>query len=350
MKQILAMRQSDLARVTHPLPGSVPYENHLTLSVKQTHDGWSLFELLVDRFPQIGADTWQQRLSEGRFLAPNGEIASGNRIVRAGDRYLQSLPPVAEPDVNPDIRFLHEDQAICIIRKPAPLPMHPCGRFNRNTLQSILNQIVQPPLRPVHRLDANTSGLVLFARTKEACTQLHRQFQQRTVGKHYLARVAGHPGWQHCDCHAAISPTPDKAGSRVIDENHGQPAHTEFQVLQRFSDGTTLLRASLFTGRTNQIRLHLHHLGHPVCGDATYLPLGQYANIQTLNPDQAPLKLHAWRLEFIHPLTAERFSFEDETPLWASDASEPALLHDSTSPPPPFFSTPPHPACIVPHT
>jgi RluA family pseudouridine synthase len=317
MAMTLEKRRAAMAKVVNPLPGSVPYENLRPLFVKQDFDGWKLLDLLLRVFPHIGEDEWRQRLAEGRFRHQNGAVVDGDQIVRAGERYEQRMTLAAEPDVNADIRFFYEDSALIVIRKPAPLPMHPCGRFHRNTLQSIINQVVHPAPRPVHRLDANTTGLVLYARTSPLCAKMQRQFQRQTIEKTYLVRVQGHPEWQRHCCEAPISSDPDVAGSRVIDETDGLPSRTDFTVVKRFHDGTALLEAALFTGRTNQIRVHLRHLGHPVCGDATYLLSRQVAATQTLDCTDEPLKLHAWRLSCDHPHTGQRLSFEDERPDWA---------------------------------
>jgi RluA family pseudouridine synthase len=318
MQETLAKRRTALEKVVHPLPGSVPYENQRPLFIKQDFDHWKLGDLLVRLFPQIDESEWRQRLNEGRFRNERGEVVDGEQIVRSGERYNQRMILAAEPDVNADIRFLYEDSALIVIRKPAPLPMHPCGRFVRNTLQSIINQVVHPAPRPVHRLDANTAGLVLFARTRPICAQMQRQFHKRTLEKTYLVRVQGHPEWEQHRCEASISTGPELAGSREVDEENGLESRTDFRVLHRFPDGTALLQASLHSGRTNQIRVHLWHLGFPVCGDATYLLHGKVAATQTLDCTDEPMQLHAWRLSCDHPLTGERLTFEDERPAWAA--------------------------------
>lgn len=317
MQMTLEKRRLALAQVVHPLPGSVPYENIRPLFIKQDFDGWTLFDLLVRLFPHIEENEWCRRLDEGRFTNARGDVVMGTQVVRGGERYEQRMTLAAEPDVNADIRFLYEDSALIVIRKPAPLPMHPCGRFHRNTLQHIINQVIHPAPRPVHRLDANTAGLVLFARTRPICAIMQRQFQKHTMEKTYLVRVQGQPDWQQHRCEASISTQPEVAGSRDIDEEEGQSACTDFEVLHRYDDGTALLQASLHTGRTNQIRVHLWHLGFPVCGDPTYLPEKKIAATQTLDCGDEPMLLHAWRLSCDHPHSGQRLTFEDERPAWA---------------------------------
>jgi RluA family pseudouridine synthase len=188
-------------------------------------------------------------------------------------------------------------------------------------LQYFLSQVYSPQSpRPAHRLDANTSGLVLFARTKHFATILQRQFElsgEGAIEKRYLARVYGHPSKDAFHCRLPISDEPGKAGSREIDLEQGQPAHTEFLVLERDSDGTALLEVIPHTGRTNQIRVHLWQLGHPICGDSTYKQGGEVGDTQTISISEPQLCLLAQRIAFTHPLTKQRMVFEADIPAWA---------------------------------
>ncbi len=218
-----------------------------------------------------------------------------------------------EPPVSADIRILHEDEAILVVNKPAPLPMHASGRFHRNTLQHILNEVYSPKYpRPVHRLDANTTGIVLFARTRHFCRLLQNQFLEGTVDKRYLVRATGHPVEDVFFSDASISSGPDVMGTRGIDEIDGLASRTDFQVIERCPDGTTLLEAKLGTGRTNQIRVHLWQLGFPVVGDPAYLPNGKVGDRQTLDVDSPPLQLHAWKLTIQHPLSGETMAYRGD--------------------------------------
>lgn len=329
----LRLRQENLARITSTLPGSQPYENQRPLNVPAAFDGQTVLDFLCGILGHVPRDEWRQVCRDGYIQKRNKSVqsheltsetrsvASPDDIVRAGERYVRILPFEREPDVNARIRILHEDQAILVIHKPAPLPMHPCGRFNRNTLSHILNELYHPQSpRPAHRLDANTSGLVLFARTRHFARRLQQQFENPALGrveKRYLARVVGHPSDDRFNCRLPISQDPGELGSRQIDQEQGLPAHTEFQVLRRFPDGTSLIEAVPRTGRTNQIRIHLWALNHPICGDATYLPDGKLGNTQTLSVDAPPMCLLAQRISLIHPLTDQPVTFQTELPDWA---------------------------------
>jgi len=324
IQQRVAERQARLDGLCNPLPGSIPQENRRPFSVKQRHDKWLLIDVLVDLFPHIPAEEWQQRCAEGRFVSYRGEVRGADHVVRAGERVLQIFPPEVEPEVSTAIRILYEDEAIVVLHKPSPLPMHPSGRFHRNTLQYLMGQVYEPPqvVRIVHRLDANTTGLVVLARTRHMAKLLQRQFIEGKVEKRYLVRVQAAPSQDAFVCEAPIADEAGTAGSRCIppeaDEANGLPSRTEFKVLKRFDDGSALLEAIPVTGRTNQIRIHLWHLGMPVVGDPTYLLGGEIADTQTLGVNDEPMQLMAWKLAFQHPLKHERVVFEGEKPGWAS--------------------------------
>jgi len=205
-----------------------------------------------------------------------------------------------------------------VVNKPAPLPMHAAGRFNRNTLQHILNQVYHPEKpKQAHRLDANTTGVVLLTRTRRFAALLQPQFARGEVKKFYLVRVQGQPTEGSFSCDAPISSEPGEVGSREIDFEAGLPSRTDFRVLKRNLDGTALVEARPLTGRTNQIRVHLWHLGFPVCGDAIYLSGKVLGETQTLKVNDAPLCLHSWRVSFVHPLTKKFVEFSAPAPAWA---------------------------------
>ncbi len=337
--RILVQRHEALRKIVAPLPGSQPYENERPINVSAEFDGRSLIDFLSGILGQIPRDEWQRACDEGRIRKRTAasqlrrlargkrtrnnetEAVAAQQIVRAGEQYLHVLPGTCEPDVNVDIRIVYEDEAVIVVHKPAPLPIHPCGRFNRNTLQYLLSQVYSPQSpRPAHRLDANTSGLMLFARTRHFATILQRQFElsgNDGIEKRYLARVHGHPLNDTFRCTLPISDEPGQAGSRQIDLEQGQPADTEFLVLERFPDGTSLLEVIPHTGRTNQIRVHLWHLGHPICGDATYKQGDVVGDTQTVSIDEPQLCLLAQRIGFTHPLTKQRMVFEADCPPWA---------------------------------
>ncbi len=320
----LARRNETLERVTCPLPGSTPHDLQRTFRIPSQYDRRTLLEFLEEKLSHHSTETWSALFRQRRLVRDSGEQVGENQIIRSGERYAVLLPQQIEPAVNPAIHVVFEDEAILVVNKPAPLPVHAGGRFHRNTLQFFLNLAYAPHHpRPAHRLDANTTGLLVCARTKHFARILQPQFEAGTVGKVYLAKVHGTPDEDSFLCEAPISDQPGKAGSRTVDFQNGQPSRTHFQVLQRFQDGTTLLEVRPETGRTNQIRIHLQHLGHPICGDQIYGMDGPSGESMTGDSDTTPLCLHAWKLSFEHPVHKERISFTSEKPGWAIASESP---------------------------
>jgi UPF0176 protein len=310
-------RHARIRELTTPLPGSIPNDNHRPINVPGRFAGLTLIEFLVQWHPQMSRDEWQAIIEAGRIIQKSSP-ASAARIVREGERFDHLVPATIEPDVNADIRILHEDDSIVVVDKPAPLPMHPCGRFNRNSLDYILNEVYAPEhLRVAHRLDANTSGVVVLCRTRTVARKVQPLFESQDVSKLYVARVQGHPETDEFACLAPVSARPQDNGLRLIQED-GLDAETRFRVFGRFDDGTALVEARPVTGRTNQIRLHLWHLGLPVCGDPLYLPGGKTARSRTLEVGDPPLCLHAKRIEFCIPGEGEPSVFEATVPDWCS--------------------------------
>jgi len=235
-----------------------------------------------------------------------------DEVVRAGNQLLHTIPDEVEPEVSVEVTFVHEDDAMAVLSKPAPLPMHPCGRFNRNTLVSLLRHVFgQERWLPVHRLDADTTGLVVLAKSATAATHLARQFEAREVKKVYLARVHGCPTRGAFACDLPLTAAPTVAGKRSTRGGSSSlAAHTDFSVVKRFGD-QTLLSARPSSGRTNQIRAHLAALGFPIVGDVAY------AGDEAFISGQSRLCLHAAQLSFRHPTDNRAVEFSDEEPSFA---------------------------------
>jgi UPF0176 protein len=315
---VLLARRADLHHLTHIQPGSVPRDNLRPLSVPKDCDGLPLLDVLCRVIQPLAADYWRDACKKGRVLDQARQVATADMVARAGERYFHVIPQDVEPAVNFEVEWLFEDAAILVLNKPAPLAMHPAGRFNRNTLQFALESLYHPQKpRPAHRLDANTTGVLVVARTRQIAGRLQPQFEAGTVRKTYLLRVSGHPTDDQFECKALIAESASKLGTRTIDAQTGLAAHTEFTVIERNADGTTVMLARPITGRTNQIRLHCAHLGLPLVGDRAYKGSGATPEVQTLSINDAPLCLHSWRIEFEHPLSGERMQFSAPPPGWA---------------------------------
>lgn len=337
MAATIARRHEQIGRFNGSLPGGTPYDHFKPVTIPAACDGKSLLDALCAVFPHISAHTWLGRFADGRLMSAAGAPLPPDHVVRAGERYLHKIPAVIEPDVDMRIQLLHEDEAVIVLNKPAPLPMHAGGRFYRNTLQHVLETLYAPQKpRPSHRLDANTTGVVVVARTRHFAGYIQPQFARGEVEKVYLVRVQGHPPTDEFDCDASISTDPGKLGTRTVTEDSGLAALTQFRVQERLADGTAVLQARPFTGRTNQIRIHLAHLGFPVLGDQAYLAgaaggddgsLGNrqalvVGDSQTLALGSPPLCLHAWKIGFRHPLDEQKVTFTAPPPAWLHPPKE----------------------------
>jgi len=309
-------RQKAIDAAGSPLPGSTPYDNARPIEIPKERDGEPLLDVLDALITAVPREEWQARFAAGLIVTPLGLPLEPNHSAQGGSRVIVQHPQTVEPPVNAAIKILFEDEAIVVLNKPAPLPMHPSGRFNRNTLHYLLLKAFTPwRLRPAHRLDANTSGVVLCAKSRRFASLLQPQFENDEIDKVYLALVHGRPENDLFSCDAAISTEPGPAGSRTVDPINGAPAATEFTVLQRF-ERESLLKVHPLSGRTNQIRIHLWHLGFPIVGDETYQINGHLGTAQTLSPADPPMHLHCEQLTFTHPKTNKRSTFVAPSP-WA---------------------------------
>lgn len=316
LEALLLRRDVTLKQQTSPLPGSTPYCNVRPMNVPLRFDHQPVVDFLSGMHAHLSREYWQQECDAGRIVYKGDSIPSDLEI-RAGWRIEHKVPQTIEPDVNNDVHFLYEDESLIAMNKPAPLPMHACGRFNRNSLQHFVDNVFAgEQMRILHRLDANTTGVVLMARKKSVAQPIHVQFKAGTVKKVYFARVEGHPTDDQFSCNAAIGEVPEAVGSRRVDDG-GLESLTEFEVIKRFDDQTSLIRCVPKTGRTNQIRLHLSHLGFPIVGDPTYR---EGEKRQVLSVDEDPMCLHAFSVEIVHPETKTPLKIIAPQPAWCGES------------------------------
>jgi RluA family pseudouridine synthase len=229
---------------------------------------------LAHRFRYHAAEVWAERLAAGAVRV-NGGLASADLVVRHGDHIEYTLWH-EEPEVDFRFEILHEDDRVLAVSKPGNLPVHAGGKYIRNTLIAKLRETHGDELRPAHRLDRETSGVVLLAKGREAAAALEREFHARRVRKAYVAILRGEAP-EDIVVDAPIARLDPKGGSslRVVDPLHGKPSRTVFhRIAARPAERTLPARSFVVirpeSGRTNQIRVHAKHVGHPVLGDKVY--------------------------------------------------------------------------------
>lgn len=301
------------AERARPLWGRTPYTNRRPMSVTGPYDGFPLLEFLLRRHPHVDEAAWCDDLARGHIEIDERVVVDGTTVVRAGNRIVHIVPDTIEPEVAVDVAVLFEDEAMVVVDKPAPLPVHPCGRYHRHTLTALWSRCFDgDTVRPVHRLDVDTTGLLVLAKHRDAARALSRQFEARTVDKHYFAVVKGVPDLSRFDLAASISRAPAGLGKRCV-EPDAASAHTWCERVAVDDSGErALLWVRPSSGRTNQIRVHLGQAGHAIVGDAAY------GGHEPLISGTSRLCLHAWRIALRHPDEGRVLEFETELPDWVS--------------------------------
>ncbi len=223
-------------------------------------------------------------------------------------------------------RIIHEDEAILVIDKPAPLAVHPVGSYVENNLHSLLKKDPRwenTKIHFTHRLDAETSGVILAAKNHEAARFIGKEFLASRVHKKYRALVFGCPQEKEGEINFRLGHDESSGFQtvRIVDPENGEEARTGYRVLSTHG-AYSYLELEPFTGRTHQIRAHLAFLGHPIVGDKIYIDLSIFQKyvVNGLDADMLErlklrrLALHAVALKFIHPLTREWVEYPSECP------------------------------------
>jgi 23S rRNA pseudouridine1911/1915/1917 synthase len=298
------------------------------LTVEPASAGARLDRWLSERLTDLSRARLQS-LIRGGLVRVDGAASKAAHRLRGGERVEIEVPPPADETLTPEpvpLSIVYEDPHVLVVDKPAGMVVHPgAGRSGGTLAAAILAHApttagVGGPRRPgiVHRLDKDTSGLLVVAKTPQAYDDLVEQLAARTVTRRYLAVVHGRVRANDAVVDAPIGRHPtDRVKMAIRPAGRGKRAVTRYRVLERFAD-FTLLEVRLETGRTHQIRVHLASLGHPVVGDSVYgkprtrspIPLDGYA-------------LHATGLAFVHP--AFRKMIECAAPIPAR--IERLLLH-----------------------
>lgn len=263
-----------------------------------------------------------QILLEKRHVKPKDKVVSGETIsVNVDLTSINQRPEHDSPeDIPLDIAF--EDEHLLIINKPAGLVVHPGAGNPCHTLVNALLHYYPdlahlPRTGIIHRLDKDTTGLLLVAKTLVAYTQLIRMMQAREIHRHYLALVYGHVIAGN-RIETGYGRHPRNRLKKAVCED-GREAITDYRINKSYHD-FSLLEVTLLTGRTHQIRVHMAHIKHPVLGDQLYghprlrVPSGASEALQQALHDLKRQALHAWKLSFIHPMTEQKIAVEAALP------------------------------------
>lgn len=257
-----------------------------------------------------------KNLCSGGNVSVNGETAKANKNLKLSDRVVLCVPEDKKSDLTPKdipIDIVYQDKDLAVINKPQGLTVHAgngtCGDTLVNALLFYLDNLsgINGVIRPgiVHRIDKNTSGLLVVAKNDDAHVSLAKQIQDKTCKRTYLALLEGNVG-KDCGVIETFIGRDERNRTKMAVKKTGRKAITEFRVKERLS-GYTLCEFSLKTGRTHQIRVHAKYMGHPVVGDPEYgVKNGKFK----LNGQL----LHAAKLEFIHPATGKEMSFTAPLP------------------------------------
>ncbi|MDA0733773.1 MAG: RluA family pseudouridine synthase [Chloroflexi bacterium] len=272
-----------------------------------------LDQFLANQSMQLTRSRLHALISEGQVRL-NGSLAKPSQKVRSGDNISLVVPPPRELDLTPEpipLAVVYQDSQLIVINKPAGLSVHPGPGHPSGTLVNALLaccpdiQGIGGALRPgiVHRLDKDTSGLMMVAKTDRAHLHLSEQIKSRLVTKGYTALASGAMKSQEGVIDAPIARDPRNRKKMAVVDG-GKESRTRYRVVKQFDAGS-LLEIYLESGRTHQIRVHLAHLGHPLVGDSVY---------GKRSPVLGRQFLHAHHLSFEHPVGGERLDFRTDLP------------------------------------
>jgi 23S rRNA pseudouridine1911/1915/1917 synthase len=287
--------------------------------------GHRLDRFLVSQLPALSRSQIQSLIDEGRVLV-DGAALKASRHVASGETVDIEIPPTPPVGVEAEpipLDILYEDEDLVVVNKPAGLIVHPGAGADAGTLvAALLNRFgdaglstVGGPLRPgiVHRLDKDTSGAILVARTNEAHRKLVDDFRERRIDKTYVALLHGGIKGQSGSVELAIARDLRRRSRMTARRREGREARTDWRVLLRLKN-YTLIEAGLHTGRTHQIRVHFSALSCPVVGDTLYGAPRQERVASVLLPPPNRNFLHAARIAFVHPRTGRRIEVRAPLP------------------------------------
>lgn len=293
----------------------------LELIISREMSGLRLDQALCRMVPDLSRSRAVSLVSEGAVLVDGQSRRPGYRV-KAGETISGCLPAETDAEPVPEdlaLSVVYEDSHILVVDKPPGMVVHPAPGHDTGTLVNALiardpafaPDLWEDPRRPgiVHRLDQDTSGLIILAKTPQSLAFLQKEFKQRRVEKQYLALVQGEDIPDEGVIELPIGRHPKKRKLMAVQPESGRYAKTGFRVEQRL-EGCALLSLRLYTGRTHQIRVHCYHQGMPLMGDAVY----QVRRFRKQNRPVPRQMLHSWRLGLRHPYSGRRMEFQAPLP------------------------------------
>jgi len=283
-----------------------------TTIISNKYHGQNLLSHLASLYPHSTPQAWQQKLTRGEVTL-DGAIATGSESLTLGQTLVWNRPPWIEPDAPQHFEVLFEDEHLFAVSKPSGLPTLPGGGFMENTLLRLV-QKQSPRANPVHRLGRATTGIVLFAKTPQAASNLVANWNTSKIQKIYraLAQNAAEQDTYEILTPIGLVPHP-LIGSVWAANPQGKPSKSLATVIAR-TTSTTTFEVSLHSGRPHQIRIHLASIGHPLVGDPLYGPTGQPLSHLPGLPGDGGYFLHAHYLQLHHPITGEPINLEAALP------------------------------------
>ena len=250
----------------HTLP---PTEQIYRSHVPPQYDSFPIEKYFATRFSYQDEEEWSRQIRAGKIIV-NGKVALIGQKLRASDLTITNGGFRIEPAADRTLNVIYEDKNIRAFNKSAPIPVHPCGRYFKNSMTEILKDVYPDEVpRPIQRLDVTTTGVIVFARTQKAAAFLMQEFKQNRVEKEYFALVEGVPRSKQFTIDKPIGKL--TASKRVVGEEipGSQPARTDVEWLTSINN-CSLLKVIPRSGRTNQIRVHLASEGLPIYNDSVY--------------------------------------------------------------------------------
>lgn len=295
--------------------------NRLEFTVDGETEGIRIDKWVCGQDCGISRSMLQKLLGEGK-VAVNGKPAVKSYSVKRGDEIVIDVPEPTELDVVPEnipVDIVYQDEHLLVVNKPKGMVVHPAaGNYSGTLVNALLyhckgqlssiNGVIRPGI--VHRIDKDTSGLLIVAKNDNAHVKLAEQIKAHTFTREYQAVVCGRLKEPVGIIDAPIGRHPVDRKRMCVTEKNSKEARTEYTVLEDYS-GYSYVKLKLFTGRTHQIRVHMSYIGHPVLGDEVYGKPSKWCKGQCL---------HAKKIGFIHPVDGEYYEFDSELPEYFKTA------------------------------